>query len=257
MPSSTRPIVDYSVTLPPLAVDTLPTRDLIASTAIHELREPVQAIMSFLGVLLDGRAGQVSDLQRDFLATADQATRRLNRRIDDLHLVLTESHDVSIRPEQVDLLNHVAVCCNELSLIAASYGVQIDVRTHRLLHWPKIMADPERLDQIILNIVENAIQYSVRGSTVRVTVSPASPSSWRVTVENTAADDIKEDPATWFEPQRRGHCGTTTRKSGLGIGLAAAAKLTRAQAGEITAKVRRRAVAISVVFPAQVDVTQD
>lgn len=225
-------------------------RKLVAKTAVHELREPVQAILSFLCVLLEERTGPLSDLQRDFLATADQATRRLKRRIDDLQLTMTEHLDLTIRPEATDLLTRVSECCQELSQIAAGYGVQLELDTTKTVHRPQTWADPDRVDQIFLNLIENAIEYSTGGTKVRISVQACQPDSWSVTVRNTIGELLNEDPSTWFMPQSRGKNGIATRSNGQGLGLTAAEKLARAQGGEITARARGRTVSITVTFPA-------
>jgi signal transduction histidine kinase len=249
MTSTIQPAFEFAHTTPLLSNEAQYHQDLVAMTAVHELREPVQAIMSFLGVLLEERAGELTELQRDFLATANQATHRLNRRIDDLQLIITESSDVTIRPECTDLATRVSNCCRELSLVAASYGVQVKCSTESLRGPATIWADPDRVDQILLNVIENAIQYAVRGSVVCVAVAPGLSSTWLVTVENATPDDICEDPNTWFESRRRGTCGMETRKSGQGIGLAAASKLAKAQSARISARACHRTVTVSVTFP--------
>lgn len=225
-------------------------RTLVAKTAVHELREPVQAILSFLCVLLEERTGPLSDLQRDFLATADQATRRLKRRIDDLQLIMTEHMDITIRPEAIDLVSRVHACCHELSQIASGYDVQLEVDTGELSQFPRIWADPDRFDQILLNLIENAIQYSIRGEKVCISVRSCQPESWSVTVRNTIGELLNEDPSTWFAPQTRGQNGITIRRNGQGLGLTAAKALTCAQGGEISAGVYGQTVAITVSFPA-------
>lgn len=225
-------------------------RNLVAKTAVHELREPVQAILSFLCVLLEERTGPLSDLQRDFLATADQATRRLKRRIDDLQLIMTEHMDLTIRPEVTDLLTRVEECCHELSEIANSYNVQLDIDTGQMSQRPRIWADPDRIDQILLNLVENAIQYSLRGTRVKIRVYAHAADGWSVTVQNTIGELLNEDPSTWFVAQTRGQQGISTRSNGQGLGLTAAEKLARAQDGDIKARVHNRTVEITASFPA-------
>lgn len=225
-------------------------RSLVTKTAVHELREPVQAIFSFLCVLLEERTGPLSDIQRDFLATADQATRRLKRRIDDLQLIMTEHLDLTIRPEPTELLPRVVECCHELSQIANSYNVHLKVDPGPVAQSPQIWADPDRVDQILLNIIENAIHYSLQGATVRIGVQATESDGWNVTVRNTIGERLNEDPANWFAPQTRGQNGIASRRDGQGLGLTAAEKLARAQGGDITACVRGRTVKITVSFPA-------
>jgi signal transduction histidine kinase len=224
-------------------------RDLTTLTAVHELREPVQAIFSFLCVLLEGRTGPLSDLQRDFLSTADQATRRLMRRIEDLQLIMSEHQDFTIRPEVTDLLQRATACCNELSQIARSHNVQLQMDTLPAMQIPHIWADPDRIDQILLNLIENAIQYSRRGGTVHVKVEACLPDNWSVTVRNTVEGPSSENPSDWFMPQTRGQHGIIARSDGQGLGLTAAKTLARIQGGDIIATVSDRTVTMTAWFP--------
>lgn len=223
--------------------------NFIARTAVHELREPVQAIHSFLCVLLEERTGELSDLQRDFLSTADQATRRLKRRINDLQLAVTESSDLIIQPETMDLVCRVEACCHELSQIAIAHGIEFNIDTPSTITHATIWADPDRIDQILLNLIENAIQYSAQGSKVSIGVQAGSPGTWTVAIRNETATYLNEDPALWFLPRTRGQNGIASRTNGQGLGLTAAEKLTRLQGGEIHARVGTNTVEISVAFP--------
>lgn len=222
---------------------------LAAEIAAHELREPSQAILSFLCVLLEERAGPLTSIQRDFLATAEQAARRLRRRIEDLQLVMAGCATLSINARETDLRTRVEECCHELELIASSYNVQLRIEDRHTGPQPLTWADPDRVDQILLNLIENAIQYSACGSEVIVTIDNCGPDAWCIRVENTVSQPLREDPCRWFMPHIRGSNGHELRPEGQGLGLVAAGMLVRAHNGSIVARAEGNTVTIDVVLP--------
>src|SRR5438270_1246958 len=145
----------------------VPERGLFAALAAHELREPVHAIQSYLSVILRERVGPLNAVQRDFLTTMQQAGRRLERLIDDVQLMVTHEQGFPLRPEPTDLLERAAAACRELAPTAEGYGLRLSVEPSGDGPWGCV-ADPARLDQVLLNLVENALRYALSGTTVRV-----------------------------------------------------------------------------------------
>lgn len=229
-------------------------REYLTAIAAHELREPTQAILSFLNVVLQERAGPLTDIQRDFLSTAELATRRLKRRIDDLQLLLSGEHEFSLNPEPTDLVKQVSECCHELTEIANGYGVTVEMSVYAAdTAW--ILADPVRLDQILLNLIENAIQYASAGSTVFVNVCPDTVGAWCVTVQNVVDEATDDDPNNWFIPFNRGDTDKVAARKGFGLGLTAVEYLVRAQGGQVMARSCGNQVYFGVAFACLCPVT--
>lgn len=221
--------------------------DFLAAIAAHELREPVQAIMSFISVVLQGVAGPLTDVQFDFLSTAGVATRRLKRRIDDLQLVLAGEVGLKLNLQPVDLARHVTSCVQELSEIARSYNVTIETQ-FQCTSGAGIIADPDRVDQIILNLVENAIQYASTDSTVTVGLNQSEGGAWCLTVQNNVDEVPEAEPDAWFTPFDRGFSVQSAQQSGTGLGLTAVEYLVRAQGGQVMAQTRGNRVYFGVIF---------
>lgn len=215
--------------------------------AAHELREPIHAIQSFLSVILRERIGPINAVQRDFLTSAYLAGRRLERLIDDVQLMISRERGFEIRPEQVDLLSHVNSACRELAPIAEGYHVSLAVSPRGHGAW-ELRADPTRLDQVVLNLVENAVRYAAAGSTVHVRLR-SSPSRLLCAIENAVDQPPSEDPAEWFTPFRRGERPNAPQRAGLGLGLAVVAHLVDAHGGRMLTRSRDRLVTIGFVLP--------
>lgn len=220
-------------------------RTMLASIGAHELREPVQAVRSFLAVVLDGRTGPLNDLQEDFLTSASEATRRISRLIDDLQLILSTGQELDFRGRPLDLTERVLACCRELSQIAIGNSITLDNKVaderRRLM-----FGDPDRVDQILLNIIENAIQYAPAESTVLVSVDEAKDREWTVIVENDSPPDSEFQPSDWLKPFNR---GGRVGGRGLGLGLTVVSMLLRLHRGTIAFSTHDRRVRATLRFP--------
>jgi signal transduction histidine kinase len=222
-------------------------RQLFASMAAHELREPIHAIQSFLSVILRERNGPINAVQRDFLTSAYLAGRRLERLVDDVQLMIARERGFEIRREPTDLLAHVTAACRELAPTAEGYGVSLAIAPRGQGDW-SLLADPTRLDQITLNLIENAVRYSVQGGTVQVRLR-SSPARLCCIIENVVDQPPAEDPASWFTPFRRGRRSPGTERPGLGLGLVVVASLVAAHDGRVFARARGTRVSIGFVLP--------
>lgn len=222
-------------------------REVFASMAAHELREPIHAIQSFLSVILRERIGPINAVQRDFLTSAYLAGRRLERLVDDVQLMVTRGRGFEIHPQPVDLLRHVQAACRELAPIAEGYRVQLLVDSGGGSDW-MLRADPIRLDQVLLNLIENAVRYASADSTVRVGLR-ASARRLLCVIENAVDRPPAEAPAEWFMPFRRGERTGGSERRGLGLGLAVAAWLVEAHGGRLCARARGTHVTVGVCLP--------
>jgi signal transduction histidine kinase len=216
------------------------------SMTAHELREPLQAIQGFLSVVLHNRVGPLNPIQQDFLSSAYVAGRRLERLICDLQTLVIGERAFPINCEPCDMHARSVACVRELESAAESYGVSVEVEPRG--HGPWVAwGDPERIDQVLLNLIENAVRYSSRGTIVRVRLR-AGATGVLITVHNTIDTMPHEDTRRWFAPFTRGS-QSATQPAGLGLGLAVADHLVHRHGGYITARMRRHHVAIRFVLP--------
>jgi signal transduction histidine kinase len=227
-------------------------RDILVAVAAHELREPLQAALSFLNVVLQGKVGELNETQTDFLSTADHAMRRLKRRVEDLHLILAGERGFTMQMEAVDVVQHLKECCLEMQEIAASFQIRIqtDIEAPNAA-WIDI--DPARLDQILLNLIENAVQYSAVDSVVRVFLRESSSGAWCVVVNNVVDRPPSEDPKSWFTAFSRGSNAKSVERRGQGLGLTAVEYLVRSQGGHIMARSIGNHIWFGVIFAHRIE----
>jgi len=142
-------------------------RDFVAN-ASHELRTPLTAIRGYAETLRDGGLGDPSMAQR-FLETILRHTRRLQRLVDDLlALSRAESPDEPLPLAPVDLAASAQDVVRGLQGQADAKG--IDIAMEASPDVPAVQTNDWAIDQILVNLVDNALKYCPEGSTVRVRV---------------------------------------------------------------------------------------
>ena len=137
------------------------------SVVSHALKTPLHSIKGFVDIILMGKTGPVTDLQRDFLGTVQEQAGHLQRLIEDLlEFSRLESGQVRLRPVLLlpgELLGSVV---DKLAPLAHKKGLNLDGDSWAAL--PEIEADPMRLEQVLTNLVENAIKFTPEGGRVQV-----------------------------------------------------------------------------------------
>ncbi|MGH8508591.1 MAG: CHASE domain-containing protein [Gammaproteobacteria bacterium] len=140
-------------------------KDEFVSIVSHELRTPLTSIRGALGLLATGSLGRLNDKGRQMLAIAVSNTDRLVRLINEiLDLQRMESGRVTIELQQCDAAALVREAVELLEPLAAKAGVAICA----LLPSHNLRADPDRLVQVLTNLLDNAIKFSERGASVYV-----------------------------------------------------------------------------------------
>ncbi len=205
-------------------------KDDFLSTTTHELRTPLHGIMGIAESLADGSLGDMTMRQRESLDLIRLSAERLNG-------LVTSILDFSkLRAGRADLfIDDVAlgeVITSVISLLEASAkGKEIEFRTD-IGPLPKIRADRNRIYQVLINLVGNAIKFTERG-TVTVRASLAGTDMVRVEVEDTGPGIAPEDLAGIWTPFTRGGDSDTRRSGGTGLGLAITKNLVELHGGTI------------------------
>jgi signal transduction histidine kinase len=204
-------------------------RNMLADIA-HELRTPITILRGRLEGILDG----VYPPDEAHIAPALEETYLLERLVEDLRLLaLAEANQLRFELKPVRL-NELAETI--LSLFYAQAGernVQLNLEAEADL--PEVMVDPQRFQQVIGNLIDNALRYTPEGSTVNLSIHRQED-----IVELSVADGgpgIPEDEiAHVFDRFWRGEKSRARSTGGAGLGLSIARQLVEAQGGKITAR---------------------
>ncbi len=137
------------------------------SVVSHELKTPLHSIKGFVEIILMGKTGPITDLQRDFLGTVQEQTGHLQRLIEDLlEFSRLESGQVRLRPVWVSPVELAETVMTKLSPLAADHQLALEMALPPNL--PPIEVDAMRVEQVLTNLVENAIKFTPHGGRVRL-----------------------------------------------------------------------------------------
>ena len=145
-------------------------RSTFLSVVSHELRTPMTAIRSFAENMLDGVTGPLTSQQTTYLTRIEHNVSRLARIINQLldWSRLDTRKDV-LRPEPVCITEIAAIAAEGLQTVAAEKQIALRIEPEQPL--PRILGDRDKLEQILWNLIGNAIKFTPSGGTVTVTFS--------------------------------------------------------------------------------------
>ena len=200
------------------------------SIVSHELRTPVTSIKGYVDLLAMGSAGAVTEAQRGYLDIIKTSADRLSEMVDELlDLSRIEAGKAQMRYQAVSLprvLREVAVM---LQKNFDERGIQLHLDI--LDDLPDVLADPGRLNQIVTNLLSNALKYTFEG---RVDVKARLVDDLvQVDVSDTGIGMTREDQAKLFTRFFRASTARAREISGTGLGLSITRSLIEMQGGRI------------------------
>jgi len=189
----------------------------LMTTVAHELRSPLTAFNAFMDLVLDGTAGDVPEKQLDLLLKASRLSVRMQNILDVFsHLEMAEDQTV---PLTVTMFDIEILIANALDLLqpAARHG-RIEVQFEPSGSLPTVEGDRQAIDQVISNLVSNAIKYSHEEGVVSIECT-AREDEVIVSVTDTGFGISAEDQARLFERFYRGSDPSKLQIRGTGLGL--------------------------------------
>ena len=205
-------------------------RQEFLSNVSHELRTPLTSILAFVETLDDG-ALEDKENNRRFLHVIRRNAERMHHLIDDvLELSLIEAGKVSVEPSTVQLAPLVDETWSALKERADRRGVSFenDVKKGTAVH-----ADPRRLEQILINLMSNAVKFNREGGSVIVSHS-RSDGFDQIVVSDSGDGMAPEHLPRIFERFYRTDTARSRELGGTGLGLAIVKHLVRLHRGEVT-----------------------
>ena len=197
----------------------------------HELRNPLSAIRNALWLLDQmGSKDESSTRQREVIM---RQTRHLVRMVDDLLDVSRVTRGkIILKQQPLDLEEVAGRCLSELgmSVLAASNGLEIEAETQPVL----VQGDPVRLEQVLCNLMQNAVKYTPRGGRIRLCVGAESGQAV-LRVRDTGIGLSAEMLHTIFEPFAQVESSRQRSEGGLGLGLPLVRSLVALHGGGVEA----------------------
>ncbi len=141
------------------------------SVASHELRTPLAAIKNAIQLILSGKTGEINQNQAKFLSMAERNINRLTNILNDLlNLSRIESGRIELKFEKVALKNIVEHTVSSLKPQADGKSLSIEVELPDDL--PPVYADRDKIEQVLVNLIGNAIKFTPEQGNIRVAAKP-------------------------------------------------------------------------------------
>lgn len=206
-------------------------KDQFISILSHELRTPINSITGFGSILDDEVAGPLTEQQHEYLrkmlAGADTLLSLVN---DLLDLSRIQAGRFHLSPQPYDFPMVVADALGSLHALAAPKHLRLINEVPRDL--PPLIGDAQRIGQVLVNLVNNAIKFTPDGGTIRVRAR-VDGEDLRCEVEDTGIGIAEADLKKLFKPFTQVDMSSTRKAGGTGLGLTISKSLIEAHGGRI------------------------
>jgi signal transduction histidine kinase len=252
IPNQTR---EYSISVTPIEVDendvdgsdsgvAFNARDMSAvrvanhlranfvSMVSHELRTPLNSVHGFIDLLMQGHIGSLTEEQQMYLGYAQEGVQQLISIVEDiLFLTRSDSGQFEIKPEQVNL----RVLARQVLTSLQPQAVKAAVILNKNIPAPSpvLYVDPQRMKQVLNNLVTNAIKYTPPGGTVTIRARPYDERFLMISVEDTGYGIPIEDQPHIFERFYQADHHLQSKVGGYGLGLPIAKLIVEQHGGHI------------------------
>src|SRR3989338_5734126 len=207
-------------------------RDFVANVS-NELRTPLASIKGYAETLLDGALDDKATL-KNFLTIIDRHANRMTALIEDLlTLSMLESHQMPLSLKPLDIKGLISSIVQGFEKQAKDKGIELIINVNGKIQ--KVTGDKDRLEQVIVNLVDNAIKYTIKG-TVKVSAAETADNMLRVDVEDTGIGIPEKDIPRIFERFYRVDKGRSRELGGTGLGMAIVKHIIQGHNGKIWIK---------------------
>lgn len=195
--------------------------------ASHELRTPLTAITGFLTLMQESHLS--SDERARGLRTMLREAKRMNKLVNQLLTLsrIDTSPESQVKPETFALTKWIDDMLPALQSLGASHRLMLDQEP------VNVYADPDRLTEILFNLMENAVRYSPPDSPIHLTITPETEQWARLVIEDSGPGIPSEDIPHVFERFYRGDRARSSQSGGSGLGLSIVEGLVHALKGDV------------------------
>jgi PAS domain S-box-containing protein len=218
-----------------LAVELKKAKELEADFAAmiaHDLRSPLTSVLSTAAMMEDGLFGPVGEEQQRWLVKMQTMCRSLVDLVSDfLDLSKIEAGHVQLSKERVDLEKLIRGNAEAYMPLASKKKIRLIEQVAPNL--PAVEADPRRLDQILQNLISNAIKFTPEGGKIEVGAGQEDGTEIKLWVKDTGGGIPPEELGPLFQKYRQTTSGMTSKDKGTGLGLVICKMIVEAHGGRI------------------------
>lgn len=205
------------------------------SIASHELLTPIAAIQGYLSMILEEHMGKIDAQTHGYLEKVYSSTKRLRFLVNDLLSVSRiEAGRIKIELQSIDMVKTIKEVIDQLQFLADEKQLKIKLNkpTDTL---PPVLADSDRLMEVLINLIGNSIKYTQEGS-ITIDVEQTRNGLIHVDITDTGIGMSKEAQAHLFEKFYRISSPETTGITGTGLGLFITKSVMEKMGGSVSVK---------------------
>ena len=204
----------------------------------HELRTPLNGIIGFSELMSHGKAGPVSEVQREYLEDVLSSARHLHELINDvLDLSKVEAGKIEFHSEPVDIGALLHQARDILRTLAETKRIAVEIQVDPTL--TDIVIDASRFKQVLFNYLSNAIKFTPERGRVALEVRAEGDDCFRLVVEDNGIGIEEADLPRLFVEFQQLDASRAKKYPGTGLGLALTKRIVEAQGGHVGARSRR------------------
>lgn len=199
-------------------------KDELLSRVSHELRSPLTAVYQCVTVLLDGLVGEMSADQREYLTIALRNVKQLKSMIGDLlDVARSKTGKLVVVPHETDLSKLIASAMDTVNANAQAKSLTLSSEIAEKL--PSAYADPQRVQQVLVNLLDNAIKFTPAGGAIRLRAKTSEKADesgaafLEVSVSDNGCGIAPEDHERIFQQLYQVDQNIDQKRMGLGLGL--------------------------------------
>jgi signal transduction histidine kinase len=209
-------------------------KDEFVNTVSHELRTPLTAVKECLGIVLDGSTGALNEEQKDFLDTAKKNVDRLARLINNvLDFQKLRARKIQFLLRDGDINELVMEVWKTMQPVAKNKGLELSVVLEPGL--PKVAMDHDKITQVLMNLVGNAIKCTPAGE-IKIITFQKYHNAVCVCVKDTGIGIQKADLDKLFKSFSQIFTDKRVTAGGTGLGLAISKEIVEGHRGKIWAE---------------------
>ena len=223
-------------------------RDFL-SVVTHELKTPLTSIEGYSRLLMMGKGGKLSDIQQEFVQTIVDQSMVLKEMVQNLlDITRIEGQNLPINPKLINPFEEARTAAGRIRGSVQARGLKLEVRVEEV-PGTFIHVDPFRLQQILGNLLSNALKFTERGGTITLEAH-REEDRVRIVVADTGRGIPAEAIPHLFDKFYQVAQGDTRLAGGAGLGLYICKQLAEAQGGtiDVTSRVGEGS-AFTVTFP--------
>ena len=207
-------------------------KNKLLGIAAHDLRNPIGVIRGFSGFLADGTFGEVSENQKKYLQRIIKNCNHMLELIDDLlEISMIESGKLELKLTEVDIPSYLKEFQEYGAVMAAKKDITLELSLPEDM--PKVVLDPQRINQVMNNLLSNAIKYSYPKTKVTIKAMINDCGELELSVKDQGQGIPKEDIPLLFMDYSKGSTRPTAGEKSSGLGLAIVRRIVNAHQGKL------------------------